>query len=105
MTNIFKGYIGTYTKGDSKGIYSFTLNTDEAKIEQINVAAELGNPTYLAISKNNRYLYSVVKEGETGGIAAFSIGETGSLTAINSQLLEGAPPCYVSVDSKNRLVF
>jgi 6-phosphogluconolactonase len=99
------GYIGTYTKGDSKGIYSFTLDTNERKIKDIQVAAELGNPTYLAISKDNRYLYSVDKEGDAGGIAAFSIGETGSLTAINRQVLEGAPPCYVSVDSKNRYVF
>ncbi|MCM3724886.1 lactonase family protein [Neobacillus cucumis] len=107
MTNKkgFKGYIGTYTKGESKGIYSFTLNTDEARIEDIKVAAELGNPTYLAISKDNRYLYSVVKEGDTGGIAAYSIGEAGDLTAINSQVSAGAPPCYVSVDSENRMVF
>ncbi|WP_160726056.1 lactonase family protein [Bacillus sp. USDA818B3_A] len=103
--NVFKGYIGTYTKGDSKGVYSFTLNTEEAKIEDIQVAAELGNPTYLTISKDNRYLYSVVKEGENGGIAAFSIDENGGLTAINSEVLAGAPPCYVSVDSKNRMVF
>ncbi|MED4227725.1 lactonase family protein [Neobacillus cucumis] len=101
----FKGYIGTYTKGDSKGIYSFTLDTNEGKIEDIQVAAELGNPTYLAISKDNRFLYSVVKEGEAGGIAAFSIDESGNLTAINSEVLDGAPPCYVSVDSKNRIVF
>ncbi|WP_144554590.1 lactonase family protein [Bacillus sp. X1(2014)] len=102
---IFKGYIGTYTKGDSKGIYSFTLDTNEQKITDIQVAAELGNPTYLAISKDNRYLYSVVKEGDTGGIAAYSISEDGELSAINNQVLAGAPPCYVSVDSQNRMVF
>ncbi|WP_374718360.1 beta-propeller fold lactonase family protein, partial [Neobacillus sp.] len=33
MNKKYIGYIGTYTKGDSKGIYSFTLNTKEGKIE------------------------------------------------------------------------
>ncbi|MEH7299512.1 lactonase family protein [Neobacillus drentensis] len=104
-TNHYMGYIGTYTKGESKGIYSFTLNTGDAKIENVKIAAELENPTYVNISKDNRYLYSVVKEGENGGLAAFSIHENGSLSAINRELAAGASPCYVSVDSQNRYVF
>ncbi|MFB3161355.1 lactonase family protein [Neobacillus sp. 179-J 1A1 HS] len=101
----YTGYIGTYTKGDSEGIYSFTLDTDKRTIVDVKVAAKLENPTYLTISSNNRYLYSVVKEGDTGGLAAFSINDNGELTAINSQFSEGASPCHVSVDSKNNYVF
>lgn len=103
--NHYTGYIGTYTKGESKGIYSFTLDPNEARIENIQVVAQLENPTYVAISQDNQRLYSVVKEGEHGGIAAFSIREDGSLAAINSDVREGASPCYVSVDSQNRYVF
>ncbi|GHH97724.1 lactonase family protein [Neobacillus kokaensis] len=103
--NKFKGFIGTYTKGESQGIYSFTLSTEEEKIEDIHVAAELGNPTYLAISQDNRYLYSVVKDGKNGGLASFSIGQTGELLKMNQQMSPGASPCYVSVDSQNRYVF
>lgn len=103
--SFFTGYIGTYTKGDSEGIYSFTLDTDEGAIVDVKVAARLENPTYLTISANNRHLYSVVKEGELGGVTAFSINDNGELTVINSQLLEGSPPCHVSVDTKNNYVF
>jgi 6-phosphogluconolactonase len=99
------GYIGTYTKGESKGIYSFSLDTREGKISNLKVAAALGNPTYLTITTDNRYLYSVAKEGESGGVAAYSITDNGELIAINSQVLDGSPPCHVSVDSKNRYVF
>ncbi|WP_066067692.1 lactonase family protein [Neobacillus soli] len=104
-SNNFIGYVGTYTKGESKGIYSFTLDTVEARINNVKLAAQLENPTYLTISKDNRYLYSVAKEGESGGIASFSIGNDGELTAINSQALPGSSPCHVSVDSKNQYVF
>ncbi|MEH7109029.1 lactonase family protein [Bacillus sp. JJ1764] len=104
MTKNYIGYIGTYTKGDSKGIYSFHLNP-EGKIENVQVAAELENPTYLNISKDNRFLYSVAKEGSNGGVASFSITEGGKLTPINKEVLDGASPCYVSVDSKSHFAF
>jgi 6-phosphogluconolactonase len=102
----FIGFVGTYTKGESKGIYTFTLDTQESKINQIKVAAQADNPTYLNISKDNRFLFSVVKEGDSGGIAAFAVNsQTGELTPLNTQLLEGSSPCHVSVDSQTQIVF
>jgi 6-phosphogluconolactonase len=103
--NYYIGYIGTYTKGESKGIYSFKLDYIEKRIVDIKLAAALENPTYLTISDNQKYLYSVIKKAEFGGVAAFSILENGELSAINDQAAEGSPPCHVSVDSKNRYVF
>lgn len=99
----FIGFIGTYTKGDSEGIYSFIFHTDTGKIEDIKVAAKLDNPTYLAISSDNQFLYSVAQEGSSGGVAAFSLNDTnGELQLINKQTAEGSPPCHVSVDRENR---
>jgi 6-phosphogluconolactonase len=103
--NDYIGYIGTYTKGESKGIYSFKLDTAAKTIVDIKLAATLENPTYLSISGNQHYLYSVMKKGELGGVAAFSIEANGELSAINEQAVEGSPPCHISVDSKNRYVF
>ncbi|WP_425388071.1 lactonase family protein [Ectobacillus panaciterrae] len=105
MANNSIGYVGTYTKGDSKGIYTFTLDTETAKIMNVKAVANLDNPTYLTISQDNRYLYSVIKEGESGGVAVYSInGQTGELEPLNTQVLEGASPCHVSIDSENRTV-
>ncbi|MEN1937439.1 lactonase family protein [Paenibacillus sp. 102] len=99
------GYIGTYTRGDSEGIYKFTLDTQIATIKEVSLAAKLDNPTYLAISEDNQFLYSVIKKGESGGVAAFSINyPTNSLEAINSQVLDGASPCHVSIDKTNQMV-
>ncbi|WP_077211113.1 lactonase family protein [Bacillus dakarensis] len=102
----YKGYIGTYTKGDSKGIYSFTLDVKNAAVSDLKLAAELENPTYLSISADNQHLYSVVKDGDQGGVAAFTIEEdTDMLTELNRQLSPGAPPCYVSVSPQNQYLF
>lgn len=105
-TQKFKGYIGTYTKGDSKGIYSFTLDTAEGKLTDIKLSAELGNPTYVNISSDNQYLFAVVKKGDEGGVAGFSINsESGELAPVNTQLLPGSSPCHVSLDSKRKFLF
>ncbi|MGV3487372.1 MAG: lactonase family protein [Tuberibacillus sp.] len=99
---VYKGYIGTYTKGESKGIYSFSLDTDKGEIFDVKVAAEIGNPTYLTINKDNEYLFSVIKKGEKGGAAAFAIQpHTGGLVPLNDLVLDGPQPCHISVDSAN----
>lgn len=102
MTNTKQlvGYIGTYTKEGSKGIYKFSLDLEAGKISPVELAATLDNPTYVTISEDNQYLYSVVKEGDSGGAAVYSINqETHSLEFINNQLSEGASPCHISVKS------
>ncbi|WP_102272992.1 lactonase family protein [Cytobacillus massiliigabonensis] len=98
------GYIGTYTKSESEGIYVFSLNTETGKITDIKLAAKLDNPTYLAISSDNQFVYSVVKEGEAGGVASFKILD-GDLKMLNKQMADGAPPCHVSIDLKTSAIF
>ncbi|QKE72201.1 lactonase family protein [Arthrobacter citreus] len=98
----FVGYVGTYTKSESKGVYQFTLDTEKERITDVKPVAELGNPTYLAISEDNKNLYAVVKEGNLGGISVFAINENGELQKLNDQLIEGASPCHISVDSKKQ---
>jgi 6-phosphogluconolactonase len=99
------GYAGTYTNGESIGIYRFTLDTEKGRVYDVQPAAQLGNPTYLTIDKGNQFLYSVVKQGDAGGVASFAINQhTGELEAINSEVLEGASPCHISVNGTNQNV-
>ncbi|WP_459499962.1 lactonase family protein [Bacillus sp. C1] len=103
--NEFLGYIGTYTRGDSKGIYQFTLDIKAAEIKDIKVVAHVGSPTYLAISHDNQYLYSVARMDQLGGVAAFSINsETKKLDLVNMQIVEGASPCHLSVNQEKGMV-
>jgi 6-phosphogluconolactonase len=95
----FIGYVGTYTKEESKGVYQFTLDTEIKEITEVKLAAELDNPTYVTVSGDNKNLYAVDKVEGNGGITAFSIdSQTGELTKLNSQTSEGSAPCHVSVN-------
>ncbi|MFN2744786.1 lactonase family protein [Bacillus sp. z60-18] len=101
----YRGYIGTYTKADSEGIYTFELDTENKALTTPKLAAKLGSPTYLNIAKDNEMLYAVAKDGDKGGVAAYRIdGSAGELTFINGQTEEGPSPCHVSVDQDNRYV-
>ncbi|RDW18811.1 6-phosphogluconolactonase [Oceanobacillus arenosus] len=102
----YTGYIGTYTKKESKGVYSFTLDTEDAKISDIKVAAEIGNPTYLNITDDKKYLYAIATEDDLGGLASYSIDKsTGELTFLNKQMAKGPNPCHVNTDRKHRFLF
>ncbi|SMC27678.1 6-phosphogluconolactonase [Clostridium acidisoli DSM 12555] len=101
----YTAYVGTYTSGESKGIYRFTLNENKGIIENIRLSAELSNPTYVAINKNNTNLYSVIKIGERGGIASFKIDSNYNLEPLNCKFTDGKSPCHVVLDESNEYVF
>jgi 6-phosphogluconolactonase len=59
-----RGYFGTYTKKDSKGIYGFDF--EEGKCSNISLVVEIENPTYLNI--RGKEAFSITKENEVAGI-------------------------------------
>ncbi|MDD9150102.1 lactonase family protein [Sporolactobacillus sp. CQH2019] len=99
--SIYRGFAGTYTNGDSEGIYSFILDTDRQMLDRTELAARLDNPTYLTFSEDDRRLYSVIKKDGSGGVAAFAVTPEGRLRILDEQISKGAPPCYVGADREN----
>ena len=95
-------YIGTYTKGESKGIYVYRFDPKSGKLTPIGLAAEASNPSFLAIHPNHRFLYSVT-EVDGGSVDAFSIdAKTGLLKKLNTVSSKGSGPCYVRVDATGK---
>jgi 6-phosphogluconolactonase len=100
--------VGTYTgAGKGEGIYVYKFNPNKNIATQVSViAAE--NPSYLAISKDNKYVYSVNENhDDKGAVSAFALDrKKGELTLLNKQPSGGDDPAYISVDStgKNVLV-
>lgn len=89
------GFVGTYTRETSEGIYRFTLDYEEEKLKQVQVAAKIGSPTYLSLVENR--LYAVAQNGDQGGIAAYELDrDKGSLRYLNRKLSDGAPPCHIT---------
>ena len=55
-------YVGTYTSKDgSKGVYRCELDVNSGQLSEATLVAELGNPSFLAISPNGKYLYAATE--------------------------------------------
>ncbi|MDA0973449.1 MAG: lactonase family protein [Bacteroidetes bacterium] len=108
-------FVGNYTKmeghvhGKAEGIQVYRLSEDEYP-ELLFTSKEAINPSYITVSADGRFLYAVNETGPDVGdeakIAAYEINDsTGVLTLLNEQSSHSFAPCYISVDSQNRLVF
>src|SRR5688572_13649425 len=97
--------IGTYTSGKSEGIYVYKFNSATGEFSYVSKAAA-GNPSYLAVSPDKKYVYAVNEDrNDKGSVTAFSFNkENGMLTVINKQPSGGDHPCYVAVDKTGRWV-
>ena len=102
---ILKGFIGTYTNTDSRGIYNFEFDCENKVFKTHALAYEIEKPSYLAIDKENNILYSVSKDKDLGGVTSFRIKENLSLERINSVLETENPPCYINFSNKQGLIF
>jgi 6-phosphogluconolactonase len=103
--NIIIGFIGTYTRNKSKGIYKIKFNTTSGNIEKFNLAYEIENPTYLSIDKERHIIYSTCKVDEKSGVSSFKYWqEDDKIHLINSNLLEEKPPCHVSISADKEIL-
>jgi 6-phosphogluconolactonase len=103
--NIAIGYIGTYTKNNSKGIYRINFNTTSGHIEKVNLAFEIENPTYLSIDRDRHILYSSCKDDEKAGVSSFKYWEEkDELNIINNYISEEKPPCHVSISKDKQIL-
>jgi len=100
-------FVGTYTENGSEGIYSYSFDSNTGELSNKKLAATMGNPSFLKISPNNKYLYAVEETneyvGSSGGVAAFSI-DNGALKEINSNATIGAHPCHIGISEDGRFL-
>ena len=98
--------IGTYDSPKSEGIYIYKFNSKNGSAKQVS-QVKTSNPSFLALSPDEKYLYAVNENGDNSGkggsVTAFSFHKsTGILTKINSQPSEGNHPCYISIDKTGK---
>lgn len=97
--------IGTYTMGDSEGVYVYEFDTISGNSQYSN-SLMLDNPSYLTVSEDGQYIYAVSENNNnTAAVNALAYNKKDGFTSfINSQLTGGADPCYVTVDREGKHV-
>ena len=100
----YKGFIGSYTKKDGKGIYRFELDRKIGAISQTATGYEIEASTYLA--RSGTYLYAITKDGDQCGVASFEIDGTGRITPLNTCLASTkGTGCYLEVSPDGQYLF
>ncbi|MCX7787305.1 MAG: lactonase family protein [Spirochaetes bacterium] len=115
-------FIGTYTEpirfgtgvvlqGKGKGIYWLTLDLSDGSLQWEGFTEQVRNPSYLTVSPNRMFLYTVNELKEYEG------KQSGSLTAyridwlhkrflfLNRQPSLGTDPCHVTINSEGTHLF
>lgn len=97
-------YVGTYTKETSAGIYLYRFDPSTGVAQEVGLAAEMRDPSFLAVHPGGRFLYAVSEiddfdsEG-SGAVLSFAIEPgTGELQKLNAVSSKGGWPCHLSVD-------
>ena len=91
-------FVGTYTSGNSKGIYKININKN-GKFSSPVLAAESENPSFLAITDDMKYLVAV-NENEKGTVESFLV-KSNELEPLGKSESGGAHPCYVTITGKS----
>jgi len=98
-------YIGTYTNGESEGIYKFKLSA-EGILDSIGLVAKSDNPSFLAFSKDKRYLIAcneINTVEKNGTVESFKVLEN-NLELITTSSSGGAHPCFVNIDEEGTVL-
>ena len=96
----YVAYVGSYTHGKAKGITICDVDVEKG-IFIPRKEVEVGNPSYLRIANNGKYLYSV----SDLGISAFKILPDGDLEFMNLGTINGMRACHISVDKSDEYIF
>ena len=99
-SKLYTFYVGTYTNGESKGIYRYQLEP-EGIMHSYGLAAPADNPSFLAMSGNRDFLLAVneIDSNGTGMVTSFRI-QADTLRQLSQSPSGGAHPCFVSINAK-----
>ena len=100
-------YVGSRTtrernaRGD--GISIFKVDAQQGTLEAVDVVKNLINPSFLALSANGEFLYTV--HGDESEVSAFKVDRrAGLLTFINRQSTQGKNPVHLAFDPTGRFL-
>lgn len=102
-------FISAFAPGADGAIHAFRLDLQTGKLEPVHRTTGVEHPFFIALSPDQRFLYSIHahqfggKEAEQ--VAAYEIvGRTGRLKLLNRQSALGSAACYLDVDAAGKTV-
>lgn len=100
-------YVGSFTtaqrKGHGDGINVYRMDPRTGVWTHVQHVPDLANPSFLAVDRQQRFLYSV--HADLDEVSAYAIDKSsGLVTPLNKQSCGGKNPVYLTLDPTNRYV-
>lgn len=94
----YRFLVGTYTNsGKSQGIYSYEMDHKTTQVVQKSVTTGIPNPSYLCMTPDRKYVYSVSESYQGSAAHAYAFDAvSGQLTLINKSLTNSSGPCFIT---------
>jgi 6-phosphogluconolactonase len=96
-------YFGT-GGGGAKGIYRATFDPKTGKLTAAELAAEVGNPGFLALHPDGSKLYAVAGVAGVPSAVGYRIGATGALEVINSAPTTDGGGAHIAVHPSGKFL-
>ena len=93
-------YVSCYTRGSKVGIRVYDVDMEHGVFHE-KEKVEISNSSYVTISHNRKYLYSITDFG----IEAYRIIKGGDLERINLASINGMRGSYLSTDYEDEFLF
>ena len=100
MSDKYVAYVGTYTHEKSRGIHIYDMDVEKGLITE-RKEVEIDNPSYITLSHDGKYLYSICD----AGVSAFRVMPDGDIELINVKSINGMRGCHLSVTKDNTFIF
>ena len=102
-------YIGAYTGPANKGINSCEFDDQTGRLTPPQLAAEISNPSFLALHPNGLFLYAANElygaGNDAGKVTGFALEpHTGRLQQTGQQPAGGGGPCHLALDGAGTCV-
>lgn len=102
-------FVSAFNSDDAGAIHAFRFETQTGTLKPLRSTTGIGQPFFMAISPNGRFLYAIDTD-QFGGdedefVAAYAIAsDTAELTRLNRQSSHGTASCYLDVDATGKSV-
>lgn len=100
MADSYVAYVSTYTQGDNYGIHIYDVDLEEGKLT-LKDKVKISNSSYVTITHNSKFLYSITDFG----VEAYRIEKDGGLTVLGNTGINGMRGCYLSTDYDDKFLF
>lgn len=99
----YVAYVSSYTnnkKSNGQGIHIYDMDVEKGRVIERG-SVKISNSSYVILSHNEKYLYSICDEG----VASYNILPDGNLSLINVADINGMRGCHLTITSEDTYMF